>query len=126
MAPGLRNTRAFPSFPICPAYDDTDTRYSDDEATGNGEITRHWCLLAEITSVEIFVRLRLECKDKSGNEFIIAFYLENGDKPPNTSQYKVGRTIAILYAHKHTFLDKTRGVRQDNMDAVQVSAPFAG
>ena len=81
--------------------------------------TRHWCLLAEITDVGFFFRLRLLVRDCSGEQFPIAFHLEDGT--PDVHQYRVGHTVAILYAHQHGFLDMTTGIRQEESSTCQVS-----
>lgn len=81
--------------------------------------TRHWCLLAEITDIENFFRLRLLVKDHRGGAFPITFYLRDG--APDVRQYRVGQTVAILYAHRHGFLDMTIGIRQEESSTCKVS-----
>lgn len=74
---------------------------------------RHWCLPAEITDVEYYcIRMRLVTKDKSGEKFPIAFYLDEDGAELGWSRFPMGRTIAILYPHQHGFLDLTVGIRQ--------------
>jgi hypothetical protein len=77
-------------------------------------------LLAEITEVENFIRPRILARDKIGAEFPIAFYLKD-DEVFDPSLYQKRSTIAILYAHQHDFLDRSVGIRQEDMDNIQVS-----
>lgn len=69
--------------------------------------------------VEYFIRLRLHVRDRSGQEFSVAFYPESGETP-TPEQFKKGHTIAILYPHQHYFLDMTTGIRQEDMNLIQV------
>ena len=116
----LRDERIFPTFTLCP--DENDIAF--DFYTPIVHILRpkrHWCLLAEITDVEHFIRMRLVTKDKSGEEFPIAFYLDEGGAGLDWTRFQVGRTIAILYPHQHGFLDLTVGIRQEAASCVKVS-----
>ncbi len=123
MAPtDLRNTYHFPSFNACPEFEDMDFNYYHTLGGDFYRPNRHWCLLAEITQVENFIRLRLLVKDRGGSTFPIAFYL-NG-QGPDPSQFKLGHTVAILYAHRHGFLDTTVGIRQEERSTFQVSPKY--
>ena len=118
----LRNDRAFPTFDSCPDEDDVDLGYYASEGEFYFRPRRHWCLLGEIVRVEHFLRLRLSIRDKSGQEFPIAFHFDNGDLDRlDPSRYRTGHTIAVLYPHRHGFLDLTVGIRQEKIDTVQVS-----
>jgi len=119
MPTDLRNPRHFPPFSACPDENDMDLDYYHSVGGYMYHPTRHWCLLAEITHVVHFLRLRLLVKDHSGGTFPVAFYLEDGT--PDLSKYRVGDTVAILYAHQHGFLDMTVGIRQEESSACQVS-----
>ncbi|KAK1993556.1 hypothetical protein LX36DRAFT_684199 [Colletotrichum falcatum] len=81
----------------------------------------HWCLLAEIRSVEHFPRVRLVARDCEGRPFVIAFY-PDADRAGDidTARLQPGHTIAILYANQHFFLDGTDGVRVENLSACRV------
>lgn len=115
----FRDGRFFPTFRLCPDEDDIAL----DFYVPGGHFLKpkfHWCLLAEITHVEDFLRLRLIVKDKSGTQFPIAFHLET-DEDPEPHRFRVGDTIAILYPHQHSFLDMTVGIRQEVASGVKVS-----
>jgi len=115
----LRDERIFPTFTLCP--DENDIAF--DFYTPVNHVlrpNRHWCLLAEITNVEYFIRIRIITRDKSGEEFPIAFYLDD-DAELDRSRFQVGRTVAILYPHQHGFLDMTTGIRQEEAGCVKVS-----
>lgn len=111
----LRDQRAFPSFDACPDENDIDLDYYDTDDRPD----RHWCLFGEITAVESFLRLRLIVRDKLGKEFVVAFYPDRGEDV-GLEQYQKGHTVAILYPHQHQFLDRTTGIRQENLNTVQV------
>jgi hypothetical protein len=116
----LRTDRAFPTFLLCSDDNSIDLDYY---ATNDGSYyhpKRRWCLLAEIIEVEIFIRPRLTVRDRSGKQFIVAFYLDN-DVEFDRSMYRIGHTIAVLYPHQHHFLDLSVGIRQENLESVQVS-----
>ena len=69
--------------------------------------------------MEYFFRLRLRIRDKAGVEFGVHFHPEDSQEPI-IQDYAVGKTIAILYAHQHVFLDMTVGVRVEVLSSVQV------
>jgi hypothetical protein len=115
------DARYFPTFDECP-----DENYPDVDfySLKYGHLlvpTRHWCLLAEITDVEYFFRLRLWTKDRSGKEFPISFYIEDNDRVLDLDRFQKGRTVAILYAEQHGFLDMTVGIRQESTSTIEVS-----
>jgi|SRR5690242_14642034 len=112
--------RYFPTFEECPNEYDPEGEFY---VLNPGSLlvpTRHWCLLAEITQVEYFFRLRLWVKDRSGHEFPIAFYIEEEERCLDPSRFQKGRTVAILYAEQHGFLDMSVGIRQETMSTVEV------
>ncbi|KAK1948858.1 hypothetical protein LY78DRAFT_708488 [Colletotrichum sublineola] len=112
---GFDNTETFPFF---------DKLDSDQGLAGTrfyDEPDDHWCLLAEICSVERFLRVRLVARDCEGRSFVIAFYPDAaraGDI--DTARLQPGHTVAILYANQHFFLDGTDGVRVENLSACRV------
>jgi len=59
------------------------------------------------------MRLRLQVRDRSGHELPVAFYPESGERP-SPEQFKKG------YPHQHYFLDMTIGIRQEDMNLIQV------
>ncbi|CAI0646954.1 unnamed protein product [Colletotrichum noveboracense] len=80
-----------------------------------------WCLLAEITDVSPMLRVRLVVRDREGESLVIAFYPDNdATEVLDTSKLKVGHTIALLYPHQHYFLDRTQGVRVEDVSTYRV------
>lgn len=115
----FRDEQFFPTFDSCPDDNDLALDYYVPEG-GFLRPRRHWCLLAEITDVAYFIRLRLVVRDKSGGQFPVAFYLDN-DEVFNPSLYQIGNKIAVLYPHQHGFLDMTVGLRLETMKHIHVS-----
>ena len=118
----LRNSTQFPSFRSCPSEYDIGTEYYHTLDGLYFVPTRHWCLLAEILDVSVFIRLGLKAnaKDKDGHMFVIAFYLEPDDTGLRLRDFRKGDTVAILYPHQHGFFDLTDGIRQENIKHMQV------
>jgi hypothetical protein len=116
----LRDERAFPTFGHLPSDEILDLNYFTSTDGSYFHPKRHWCLLAEITEVGYFLRLRLTVRDKSGAEIPVAFHVDNAvDLGP--TPYQTGHTIAVLYAHQHGFLDGSVGIRQEDLNSIQVS-----
>lgn len=112
--------RYFPIFDECPNENYPDMQFYTLQSGYLLVPTRHWCLLAEITEVEYFFRLRLWAKDRSGKEFPISFYIEEDERSLDLNQFQKGRTVAILYAEQHGFLDMTVGIRQESTSTIEV------
>ncbi len=117
----VRNERIFPTFAACPHDDELnqDDPLSPDYQLGYGP-SRNWCLLAEITGVNAFLRLRIELKDRAGDEFFLAFYLDNDAEQPNPADYTKGHTMVLIGAAKHAFMDGSVGIREDEDPEVAV------
>lgn len=114
----LEDRRYFPTFKQCPDENDVDLEFYESTNGFMFEPRKHWCLFAEIESADYLFRLRLVARDRDGIRFPVAFHLEDGDSDFDLSQFRVGRTIAILYAHEHGFMDMTIGIRQE--DAISI------
>ncbi|KAF9873173.1 hypothetical protein CkaCkLH20_09336 [Colletotrichum karsti] len=71
-----------------------------------------WCLLAEIDAASTSAGnpFCLVCHDRNGDNFIVGFDLSKGLRF-TPSQFKVGYTIAIVYAKRVNFVDGTKGIR---------------
>ena len=108
----------FPAFSSLPSDDDIDDDYYD---CGAHVPYRNWCLLAEIIHVETFMRLCIDVRDREGEEFKVAIYTDKGAEMPPAGKYKMGHTVAILYAHQHPFLDGSSGIRLEVPTYLQVS-----
>ncbi|KAI1502761.1 hypothetical protein F5X99DRAFT_426932 [Biscogniauxia marginata] len=110
----------FPPFADCPGENDLDDRYFMDAdpvtdpqyPPGSMKNRKHWCLLGEIIQADTLLRPRIVARDAEGGEFVVAFYPDNpNDMPRLLRDFKVGYTIAVFYALKHLFLDRTAGRR---------------
>jgi len=116
----FRDSQIFPTFASLPEDYSIDLTFYN---TINGFIfipRKHWCFLAEIVEVELFLRLRLTVRDKAGVMVPIAFYTEGRGSEFALSRLQPGHTIAILYAHQHDFLDLTTGIRQEECCEVKI------
>ncbi|KAG6356016.1 hypothetical protein INS49_015401 [Diaporthe citri] len=105
MAPyvDLRDDKLFPSWRNLPIATDT-----------------HSCFLAEIQECDGFLRYRTIVRDHEGAESVVAFYPDSYDDGFDFKQLRSGRTLAIMNALPHHFLDGTHGVRVEDMDDVCV------
>ena len=112
--------RYFPSFDECPHELVPNFEFYAVERGNFLQPKRHWCLLAEIVDVEIFIRLRLWVKDRTENVFPISFYIEDDSRKLDLSRFQKGRTVAILHAEQHNFLDMTVGIRQESSRTIEV------
>jgi hypothetical protein len=112
----------FLTFDELPHDDDIDLRFYHSSNGSYYSPRRHWCLLAEILSVETFLRLRLMVRDKDGVEFQIALHTDDRGSEVPSNLLVPGYTVAILYAHQHGFLDFTAGIRQEEKQTLRVCA----
>ncbi len=115
----LRDERIFPTFSHCPDEGGIDPNFYT-LIDGISKPNRHWCLLTEIVKIENIIRLPLLTKDSSGEAFRVAFYLDGFIKL-DLSKFKVGYTIAILYAQQYGFLDSSLGVKQEDASTFKVN-----
>lgn len=82
---------------------------------------KHWVFLGEIVHIEAVWRVRLIVKDKAGHQLPVAFYTETRGREIAASMLRFGRTVAILYAAKHVFMDGTAGIRHEDLTRLQVN-----
>jgi len=84
---------------------------------------KHWCLLVEIVEPIPYLRPMFKVKDKAGNQFLIALYLDNGvELPPIWKKHCFpGGVIAIMYANKHFFMDGQLGIRVEELENIKVN-----
>jgi hypothetical protein len=125
----LRNQRIFPVFADCPEQEVNLDFY--DVIDGDFlKPKRHWCLLAEITKIDIAFRVTLTLRDKAGVELPMFVLIQDrhgnvwtrpGDLNKNKEQYRVGHCVAILYPHRQDFLDEVVGIRHDVESWAKVS-----
>ncbi len=78
---------------------------------------KHWCFLAEIIDIESLFRVKLIVQDKAGVTVPVAFHTDGRGTEFAPSQL---HTVAILYAHQHSFLDLTIGIRQEEYCGAKV------
>lgn len=115
----------FPTFEECPHENYPDLEFYELKDGYYLSPKRHWCLVAEIVEIEFFIRLRLWVKDRAGHEFPVSFYIEDDQRWLDLTQFRKGRTIAILYAEQHYFLDTTIGIRQESSRTIEVTGLFS-
>lgn len=115
----FRNDRAFPPFWSLPEENSISLDFYTSPDGFNYFPERHWCFLAEVVSVEDFLRLRLIVRDKSGATVPIAFYTD-GRGTEFADKVQPGNTVAILYAIQHGFLDFTTGIRLEDCSGIKV------
>ncbi|KZP21458.1 hypothetical protein FIBSPDRAFT_788285, partial [Athelia psychrophila] len=114
----LRDSKTFPRFENLPDEDGIEDLY---HAENNGYInaTRHWCLIAEITTILTIFRLRICAKDRDGHEFTV--HVHTDDRGAKLAQYcQEGYTLVLLYAQRHYFGDGTLGIRLEEEASVKV------
>ncbi len=116
----FRNNETFPIFAGLPGDIDIDLTFYDAADGFTYGPRKHWCFLAEITDIESFLRVRLIVRDKAGATVPVAFYTDGRGAEFAPSQLQSGYTVAILYAHQHSFLDGTIGIRQEEYCGVKV------
>jgi hypothetical protein len=116
----LRNEEAFPTFVGLPRGDDINLTFYNTVNGFNYTPRKHWCFLAEITDIEMFIRVKLIVRDKAGTAVPVAFYTDGRGIEFAPSQLQPGYTVAILYAEQHDFLDCTTGIRQEEYYTVKV------
>ncbi|KAL1979826.1 hypothetical protein VTN96DRAFT_5086 [Rasamsonia emersonii] len=128
----------FPTLSTLPSTDNIDFDFYNSVDGTFYVPTRHWCLLAEIVNVHFFFRLLLVVRDKAGRHLPVYFYTEergwdffahvtssvlsaSQQNHDHLSLPQQGYTIAILYAHRHLFMDLSVGVKQLELDSIKVS-----
>ncbi|RYP45010.1 hypothetical protein DL768_008597 [Monosporascus sp. mg162] len=116
----FRNEETFPTFAGLPGENDINLPFYDTVDGFTYAPRKHWCFLAEIIEVGVFIRLRLIVKDKAGATVQVAFHTDDRGTEFAPSQLRPGYTVAILYAQQHDFLDLTTGIRQEEYEGIKV------
>lgn len=90
-------------------------------------VSGHWCVVCEITQVQLFARLTLDVEDMNSEmprkPLLIAFYVDHepeGRLRELMRYCRVGGTIFLLDARPHHFLDGQWGIRVENLSTVKV------
>lgn len=117
----LRNDATFPSFDALPEENGLDLRFFESDDGYSYHPRKHWCFLAEIVGIEMFMRLRLDIEDKTKQKTSVLFYTEDRGRELRPSTLKEGYTVAIIYPEQHGFLDMTVGIRHENRSLLKVS-----
>lgn len=118
----LKSEHYFPSFRDLGDEHGFDERYWKIHR-GVGTQAYTWCFLGEITNDETsqssFLRNRILVRDRQGNNnIVIAFYPESGQFDFKT--LKRGHTVCVMLAERHYFLDRTVGLRIEDLDTIKV------
>lgn len=116
----FRNEDTFPTFSGLPGDDDINLAFYNTRDGFSYVPRKHWCFLAEIIDIELFIRVHLIVRDKAGTTVRVAFHTDGRGTEFTPSQLQPGYTVAILYAHQHTFLDLRTGIRQEEYCTVKV------
>lgn len=119
----LANARDFPPFCDLPTDNELDMDYYEESPNGVWVCSRTWCFIAEIVDDGLappipILRRRVVVRDRIGEELPIYFYPECGAFDYST--LKNGRTVAVMAAERHHFLDLTIGLRIENLDTIKV------
>ena len=115
---------SFPGFRELPCDKEVDLNYYKlNEMSGLYEPIRTWCFMGEISHDELsqhaFLKNRVYVSDRNrSREIPIFFYPEDGFF--DFTQLKNGRTICILGAEYHHFLDGQIGLRVENLTKIKV------
>lgn len=116
----FRNNEAFPIFAGLPEENDINLAFYNTVDGFSYMPRKHWCFLAEIIDIELFIRTKLIVRDKEGATVPVTFYTDGKGTEFAPSQLQPGYTVAILYAQKHSFLDLTTGIRQEEICGIKV------
>ena len=114
----MMNSKEWPSFYQLTEYESPHVHYFNGWDSDCLTPAFHWCYLAEITEPRYHpFRTSVIVKDNVGTEHPIIFYYYDeipGFRNPFAPKFKVGHTIAILYAERKTFMDLSEGIRQES------------
>lgn len=114
----------FPTFTSLPDDSVIDLGCYGEENNGIYGPVKHWCLLAEIVERTglPFLRPMFKAKDKAGEEFMVAMYLDNDVALPEFwhKYCKPGNVVAIMYACSHNFIDGQIGIRLEEVENIKV------
>lgn len=125
---GLRNHWNFPPFAYLQDENDVDLSYYAETEGSYFSPIRHWAIVGEIVETSFFIRPRARIQTLYGEQFQVNFHLEDAAMPRffQWEDMKPGSSLCILYPKRHTFLDMTEGIRQENAETVMVfPAPLA-
>lgn len=89
-----------------------------------GSDTEGWHLICEIVNNESFWRPMYRMRDKDGETFLLAFYLDNSANPATVQKlksYKPGDMMCIENALSHQFMDGQEGVRLEDEELDDVT-----
>jgi hypothetical protein len=82
----------------------------------------HWFLMGQIVRISEFIRFTLFIRTIFDIEGAVHFYLDK-DRVPKTFTFKdakVSHTIVIMDVERHDFFDGSKGIRQEDPDAVAI------
>jgi hypothetical protein len=73
-----------------------------------------------VVEVSYIIRLTLLVRDKGGRQVPVYLYTDDRGKEPAVCGVQPGHTVAILYAHQHSFMDMSVGIRQEDIGTIKV------
>ncbi|KAJ7066225.1 hypothetical protein C8F01DRAFT_696605 [Mycena amicta] len=119
LSPDFASQLHFPAFSGLPS-EYYNLAEQVDHRTGQPRV--HWCLLADITTnLEWPVRPMYRVTDRAGEEYLVAFHLDDRSVfPAILEKCVVGHTMCIMYAIQHHFFDGQVGVRVEEERSVKV------
>lgn len=119
--PNLFNDKlCFPPITDCPTEYSSDPDWFWALADKNYRNKRHWCLIAEITGVEMHHYVHLQLRDRDGNDTFVKL-IPSPDPKKDREIFLLGHTVAILYAERYGFNDSSVGVRVEDRGNIMVS-----
>jgi hypothetical protein len=121
----LRRRATFPGFIGLPNENDVDLDFYERKVTGTYGPRRHWCFLAEIVDILMFLRLEMELKDITGRKVPLFFYTDGRGRELELAQVQRGYTVAILYAERHVFVFCEPGIRHEDPGMIKVRQRIA-
>lgn len=114
----LTNRVIFPRFARLPREHKYSLKYYRFTSGGSYVRSRTWCFVGEITHDVSLWRRSFLIKDRAGYKIPLHFYPETGSFDYHS--LKVGRTVVIMLAQIHLFLDGSIGIRLENLETLLV------
>eukprot|EP01029_Cantina_marsupialis_P014055 TRINITY_DN3111_c1_g1_i1.p1 TRINITY_DN3111_c1_g1~~TRINITY_DN3111_c1_g1_i1.p1 ORF type:complete len:216 (-),score=41.77 TRINITY_DN3111_c1_g1_i1:254-901(-) len=111
---GIESTNPIESCKLFPTLDEIEDCYGGCP----------WTVLGEVGQPNMWpMRPVFNVKDKSGRDFLVAFYVDDV-KSINWTKIKKGMTLAIRYPVFHYFMDGQQGIRVEETPSVKL-IPFS-
>ena len=114
----LADRVTFPRFSRLPRENNFPLEHYRFTSDGSCVRSRTWCFVGEIALDVSLWRRSLLIKDRAGYKIPLHFYPETGSF--DYSSLKEGRTVVIMLAKIHLFMDGTIGIRLENLETIIV------